>query len=518
MAIRRMPDGMLLFVPMKDGKLLEPPDVEKLGEEERKDLERRGNELGEFAADILARQQDLSRQLRDEINNIVRTFARRLLDPLILRIKADHPAARLAAWLDRLSEHLLDNLESLQEEPEKEAADGLPAALRGGRVPDAVAAVPRERRRRQRAQARWPVVVEISPTYKNLFGTIEHDVNLFGRVTTDFTRIKPGSLLRASGGDLILDLEDAITEPLVWKQLKRTLQSGQLLTDVYEPFSLVATALKPEPIAVDTKVVVLGLAGPVLPVAARRCRLPPGVQGAGRLRFEKLGGLRSRTVTMPGSWPARLANEGLPPFDAAAVAEIIRFGSRAAAHRRKLSVEFGNVADVVREAGHWARIAGATVVGAAHVRRALEQRVYRSERIAARIRELIAEGTLRIAVEGSKVGQVNGLAVLDLGDYSFGRPSRVTASVGVGHGGIVNIERESDLSGGIHDKGVLILEGYLRNRYARTHPLALSASLAFEQSYGWIEGDSASSAELDRLLSAIADVPPRCHWWWSQCA
>jgi ATP-dependent Lon protease len=172
-------------------------------------------------------------------------------------------------------------------------------------------------------------------------------------------------------------------------------------------------------------------------------------------------------------------------------------------------VELGTVADVIREAGHWARQAGSATVTAAHMQQALPERVYRSDRIAAKVRELIEEGTLRISIEGSCIGQVNGLSVWDLGDYRFGRPSRVTASVGVGQDGLVNIERESDLSGSTHDKGVLILEGYLRNRYARAHPLALSAGITFEQSYGWVEGDSASSAELYCLLSALARVPPR---------
>jgi predicted ATP-dependent protease len=188
---------------------------------------------------------------------------------------------------------------------------------------------------------------------------------------------------------------------------------------------------------------------------------------------------------------------------------VLRFGARTAGHRDKLSVEFGVIADVVREAGHWARAAGAALTDAACVRRALDERHYRSDRIAEKVRELIGEGTLRITVAGRRVGQINGLSVLELGEVAFGRPSRVTASVGVGQEGLVNIERESDLSGSTHNKGVLILEGYLRNRYARRHPIALSASLTFEQSYGWVEGDSASSAELYCLLSALADVPLR---------
>ncbi len=200
---------------------------------------------------------------------------------------------------------------------------------------------------------------------------------------------------------------------------------------------------------------------------------------------------------------------GLPAFGAAAVAEVIRFGTRQAGHREKLSVDLGAVADLVREAGHFARLSSAPLVGQEHVRQALDARIYRSERIASKIREMILEGALRIALEGRSVGQVNGLPIISLGDLSFGWPSRLTATVGIGQEGIVNIEREAKLSGNIFDKGMLILEGFLRQRYARRHPLALSASVAFEQSYGWVEGDSAASAELYCLLSAIADVPLR---------
>jgi ATP-dependent Lon protease len=400
-------------------------------------------------------------------------------------------------------------LDRLEKDHKEEAAD-LPTALRAAMEREAPWLEYRVNVVADNSRTRGaPVVVEISPTYKNLFGTIEHDVNLFGRVSTDFTRIKPGSLLRANGGYLLFDLEDALTEPLVWRQLKRALKSSQLLTDVYEPFALLATtALKPEPIPIDTKVVVVGSTE----IYYLLQFLDDDFRELFKVRAD-FGPEAPRDAQGHQAYArfvARLARaEKLPPFDASAVVEVIRFGAREAGHRDKVSVELGAVADVVREAGHWARLAGAATVGAAHVRQALAERVYRSDRIAAKVRELIEEGTLRISIDGSRVGQVNGLSVWDLGDYRFGRPSRVTASVGVGREGLVNIERESDLSGSTHDKGVLILEGYLRNRYARAHPLALSASLTFEQSYGWIEGDSASSAELYCLLSALANVPLR---------
>jgi lon-related putative ATP-dependent protease len=509
LVIRQLPNGVLVFIPLKDGKPLEPPDVERLSDEERSAIERRQAELGKLAGEILAKQQELSHQVRQEIHKTVRNFAGRIIDPLVARVKQDHPGEQLAAWLDRVREHVLDHLDRLQEDHGEQPAD-LPAALRAAMEREDPwleyrVNVVADNSRTQGA----PVVVEISPTYKNLFGTIEHDVNLFGRVSTNFTHIKPGSLLRANGGYLVFDMEDALTEPLVWRQLKRALKSGQLPTDVYEPFALLATtALKPEPVPIDTKVVAVG--SPQLYYLLQF--LDDDFRELFKVRAD-FGPEAPRDAQGHEAYArfvAKLAKaEKLPPFDAAAAAEVIRFGAREAAHRDKLSVELGTVADVIREAGHWARQAGSATVTAAHMQQALPERVYRSDRIAAKVRELIEEGTLRISIEGSCIGQVNGLSVWDLGDYRFGRPSRVTASVGVGQDGLVNIERESDLSGSTHDKGVLILEGYLRNRYARAHPLALSAGITFEQSYGWVEGDSASSAELYCLLSALARVPPR---------
>ncbi len=508
MAIRRLPNGVLLFIPLVNNRPMEQQELDQLSEVQRAEIERRQQELGEFAAGLLAQQQELMRSLRRDIEEIVRTFARRILDPLFERTKKDLPGVELAAWLDSAHDHLLGHLDRLQEE--KPESGELPAVLRAAERDDPWLEyrvnVVADNSRAQGA----PVIIEISPTYKNLFGTIEHDVNLFGRVTTNFTRIKPGSLLQASGGYLIFDLEDALTEPLVWKQLKRTLKSGQLLTDVYEPLSLFTstTALKPQPIPLATKVVVLG--SPQLFYFLQF--VDQDFQELFKICAD-FGPETPRDSASHQSYARFIARqvqvERLPHFDAEAVVEIIRLGTRQAGHQGKLSVELGLISDVIREAGHWARMTGAELVQAAHVRQALAERVYRSDRLATKIRELIQEGTLRLTLTGSRVGQINGLALLDLGDYRFGRPSRVTAAAGIGQEGVISIERESDLSGSTHDKGMLILQGYMRQRYARNHPLALSASIAFEQSYGWIEGDSASSVELYCLLSALAEVPLR---------
>ncbi len=502
--VQRLPNGVINIIPLKDGRPMEARDFESLSDAERTDLERRQQEMGELVAAIMAQQQEIMRELQEAVEEIVRTFARRILDPLMARARADFPAPSVAAWLDRIQEHLLENLERLQEKPP--AAEDLHAQLeRGDPWLACRVNVVADNARTEGA----PLVVELSPSYKNLFGTVEHDVNLFGRVSTNFTRIKPGSLLRASGGYLVLDLEDALTEPLVWKPLKRALRTGQLLTEAYDPLSLFsAAALRPRPIPIDTKLVALG--SEELYYLLRGADPEFGELFKIRADFGDETPRDAESQRDYARFVAKTAREdSLPPFDASAVAEVIRCGARDAGHQDRLSVKFGVVADLAREAGYWAREAGAATVAAEHVRRALRERVYRGDRIAAKIRELIQQGALRVTLEGQRVGQLSGLPLLDLGEIRFGWPSRITAAAGIGQEGVISIERETELSGDIHDKGVLILEGYLRHRYARRHPLALSASLTFEQSYGWIEGDSASSAELYCLLSALADVPLR---------
>ncbi|RPI82557.1 MAG: ATP-dependent protease, partial [Planctomycetaceae bacterium] len=354
-----------------------------------------------------------------------------------------------------------------------------------------------------------PVVIETSPTYRNLFGTIDRVVDRYGRVVTNFTRIKSGSLLQANGGYLVINLEDALTEPFVWKELKRVLTSGHAEIEVYDPFSMFTiAALKPEPVPLDVKVIAVG--SPLL--YHLLYRYDDDFREIFKVKAEfDTEILRSEAdPRMFGQLVRKLSDtEGLPAFDAQAVAELVCAASRMAADQRRVTSEFCRIVDLVREAGYWSRRDGAPLVSASHVRQALREQIDRSDLVADKIRELIAEGTLLISLGEPAVGQANGLTVADLGDYQFGWPVRVTASMGVGTAGLINIEREARLSGRTYDKGMLILEGYLRNQYARDQPLALTASLAMEQSYGGVDGDSASLVETLCLLSAIAGIPLR---------
>jgi ATP-dependent Lon protease len=342
-----------------------------------------------------------------------------------------------------------------------------------------------------------------------MFGTIERVVDRFGRVVTNFTRIKSGSFLRAHGGYLIFSLDDALTEPAVWKVLKRTLRSGRIEMETYEPFAIFsASGLRPEPVKVNTKVIVVGSAF----LYHLLYNWDDEFREIFKVRadFNPVMERDQKHQIAYAQWVGSLCNEeGLPHFDQSGVERLIEYGARQAGDRDKVLASYAEVADLVREAAFWARREDRQLVSARHVEQSLQSRVFRSNRIEEQIREMIANGTLLVDTKGKKVGQVNGLSVIDIGGYAFGRPSRVTASVSMGQAGIVNIERESHLSGSIHDKGVLILAGYLRNRFGQNQPLALSASLCFEQSYSGVEGDSASSTELYVLLSRLANVALR---------
>jgi len=354
-----------------------------------------------------------------------------------------------------------------------------------------------------------PVIVESYPTYRNLFGTVERSYDPRGIWRTDFTKIKAGSFVKANGGYLIINAMDALTEPGVWPALKKSIKQGEVEIQSFDPFMfLAAPSLKPEPIKTDVKVIMIGDNEiyyilfyrdddfkKVFKIKADFDTVMDNVEEAVR---EYAGFIRKKTL-----------DEGLPPFHVEAVVALVEHGVRIAGRTSKISTRFHHVADVIREAAYWARKEGSETVLARHVDRAVENRHWRHNLVEERIREMIAEGSILIDTEGWKVGQVNGLSVHDLGDISFGRPSRITAQTAMGRAGVIDIERESQLGGPIHNKGVYILSGYLRGKYAQDKPLSMASSICFEQSYSGVEGDSASSAELYAILSSLSGLPIR---------
>jgi len=354
-----------------------------------------------------------------------------------------------------------------------------------------------------------PCVFETNPTYYNLFGRIEHKFQM-GAAITDFTMIKAGALHKANGGFLVIGALDLLRNIFSYDALKRAVRNREVkIEDVWEQYRLVTTsAMKPEAIPMDVKVILIG--NPEI------YYLLYNLDEEYRELFKVKADFDHRIARSEenlDSYAAFVATktreEGLLPFDAAGVARVVEFGARLAEDQEKLSTKFSDISNLLREAHYWASRDGAGAVSKAHVEQALRAKVLRDSRIEERMRELTAEGTVIVESSGERTGQVNGLAVYDMGDYSFGKPSRITATVYAGKGGVLNIERETKLSGKIHEKAVLILSNYLGRCFAGKAPISLTASITFEQLYGMVEGDSATCAELYALLSALSGVPLR---------
>ena len=352
-----------------------------------------------------------------------------------------------------------------------------------------------------------PCVFETNPTYYNLFGRIEHKFQ-YGVAVTDFTMIKAGSLHRANGGYIVIHALDLLRNLFSYDALKRALRNREVkIEDIWEQYRLVTTAmLKPEPIPLDVKVILIG--NPLIYYLLYNLDEEYKELFKVKADFDNQMDRTDESVMNYASFVAAKAKEeNLLPFDPSGVSKIVEYGSRLAEHQNKLSSKFSEISDLIREAHYWAKTEESTIVSDRHVEKAIEEKIYRHNRIEERLRELMDEGTLIVETSGERVGQINGLAVMSLGDYSFGKPSRITTTVYTGKAGIVNIERETKLSGKIHEKAILILSNYLGRMYARKKPITLSASITFEQLYGMVEGDSATCAELYSLLSAISGVP-----------
>jgi len=514
LALIRTPMGFV-FAPLKEGEVLPPDEIEKLSEEEQERLKHDIEGLQQDLQKILRRVPHHQREVRKQVESlnqeIARLTVREILQPLRERY-ADHQA--IADHLAATEKDMVENVRRLaggggEEEQHQQVA----AALGGGAIASTALERPALRRYRvhvlvdHSASEHAPVVYQDLPTYQNLVGKVEY-VPVMGALITDFNLIKPGGLHLAAGGYLIADAHRLLTQPFAWEGLKRALQSAEVrIESPREAWGLVSTvSLDPEPMPLEVKVVLVG--SPMLYYLLSRHDPDFGDLFKVEADFDDR---MDRTQANEETYSRLVANlaveHALRAFDRAAVARVIDRAARLVGDSEKLSVLTRSVRDLLCEADHWAAEDGAEVVGASHVQQAIDEWTYRSSRLRDRIQEEIGRGTIYIDTAGSHVGQVNGLSVLQLGDFSFGQPSRITARIRLGRGEVVDIEREVELSGPIHSKGVLILTGFLGARYAADRPLALAASLVFEQSYGGVDGDSASSAELYALLSAIGRVP-----------
>ena len=508
-AILHLPTGIAL-APLRDGEIVAPDRFARLPEAERERARAAMAAVQEKLQAAMRRLPQWEAEFREHLRALNREVVRYAIGHLMTALAARYDDLEpVRAHLREVEADLIRNAERFLEiENAAQAADGEAqggAPLRGGAFRRYQVNLVVDNAGLDHA----PVVDEDHPTLSSLVGRIEYRAQ-FGAFATDFTLIKPGALHRANGGYLVLDARRLLAQPLAWEQLKRALRAGRIrIESVGEAIGLaMPVSLEPEPVPLDVKVVLLG----DREVHALLEAWDPDLGELFKVVAD-FDDATPRDASGEAAYAALVAEVvargGLRPLDAAAVARIVDHGSRLAADAEKLSCGFAAVADLVRESDHAARLAGRTVATAADVAAAIAARERRAARLRERVREAIRRGSLMVETAGRACGQVNGLVVVQVAGDSFGWPVRITARVRLGGGKLVDIERETKLGGPLHSKGVLILEGFLAGRHGRERPLALWASLVIEQSYGQVEGDSASLAELCALLSAIAGLELR---------
>ncbi|PKN22388.1 MAG: ATP-dependent protease [Deltaproteobacteria bacterium HGW-Deltaproteobacteria-21] len=502
----RTPTG-LAFAPVKEGNIIPPDEFSKLPEEERKRLEQEVQSLQESAQKMFIKVPAWERELRDKMRSLNQEISTLAVGPLLQELREKFKDVQeVVEYLQDVEKDMIENLHDLlpRENPQQQGPPGAQqdaSATRKYRVNVLV----------DNSKSKGgPVIYEDNPTYQNLAGRIEHLPHM-GTLLTDFNMIRAGAFHRANGGYLVLDAVKVLMQPYSWEGLKRTLRARKAkIESLGELYGLISTvSIDPEPIPLNMKVVLMG---------------PPNVYYLLQQHDPEFSELFKVTADFDvqmnrtpetqeefGRLVGTVARqEGLRPLDRGAVARVIERSARMVGDAERLSIHMQSITDLLRESDFWSGKNGGNgngTITAADVDRAVEAWVYRSDRIRERMQEEIQRGTIFIDTDGKKIGQINGLSVMQLGGFAFGRPSRITARVRLGKGEVVDIEREVEMGGPIHSKGVLILSGYLGARFATEQPFSLSASLVFEQSYGGIEGDSASSAELYALLSAIGEIP-----------
>ncbi len=502
-SIALLPTPMgLAFAPLKNGEVISPDDFARLPPEEQDHIQREVTILQQDLQGVVHLVPQWKRESQNKLKELNREVAKFALTPLVAELQQQYSSLpAVLVYLTAVQQDIIENIETFLEE----AANPGESAKGGTHLPTTRYEVNLLVDHSQTQGA--PVIYEDHPIYPNLIGRVEH-VSQMGTLLTDFTLIKPGALHRANGGYLMLDARKLLMQPLAWEGLKRVMQAGRIsIESLGEMYGLISTvSLEPEPIPLQVKVVLLGerLLYYLL------CQYDPDFNELFKVAadFEDVMERTPENHQLYAQLIGSLARkDGLRHFDKTAVARVIEHSARLVEDNERLSTHMQNVADLLREADYCAGLHNHDLVTAADVQEAIEGQINRASRIRERMQEGILRETVMIDTAGAVVGQINGLSVITLGNYAFGRPSRITARVRLGKGEVVDIERQVELGGPIHSKGVLILSSFFSSRYAAERPLSLSATLVFEQSYGGVEGDSASSAELYTLLSALANAP-----------
>ncbi len=498
-----------MLVPLLDGQSVSEEDYQKLDEEKKEKIQANLQAVHDLAIAEARQVQYLEREVREKIRDLDSKVALFAVGHLIDEVQENYKDnSGVTKYLEAVRHDVVKNIKDFKQASSSEEEG--PMALLGKTAPE----VMRERYAinllvDNRTCEGAPVIIEINPNYYNLCGRVEYSSRM-GVVSTDFTMIKAGAFHLANGGYLIVNAMDVLMNHRVWEAMKRTLKTKKLyIESLGEQYGLIAMAsLKPQAIPVDVKVIMLG--------STYLYHMMYQYDEDFRKLFkihadfdvqmdntpENIGKLAAFVSTT-------IKKENLKEFTRAAVARVVEHTARLSGSQTKFTARFNQIVEILCEADSWAAIEGAIITDAAHVQQAISEKRYRANKYEERIQEMFKEGVYLIDTDGAKVGQINGLAILGVGEYAFGKPSRITANTYLGRAGVVNIERETKMSGATHSKGVLILSGYLGNKYAQNTPLSVTVSLTFEQLYDGVDGDSASSAELYAILSSLAELPLR---------
>ena len=496
----------IYFLPMIDGKTLSEDEFNALDEKTKNDFEARSVLIQQQTIDTMTKIKDMEKKANEKMNSWQNNIALFAVTIQVNELRNKYKKfSKVQEFLKNIQKDILTNLNEFIEDEQK---------------PMGPMNMPK-----QEVQKPWhkykvnlfvdngnltgaPVIIDSNPSFYNLFGKLEYE-NSFGTLKTDFTLIKPGLIHKANGGYIVLQIRDLLTNPLTWELFKRVLRTKEIHVDSLKDYQLNTVAissLKPEPIPVNIKVVLIG------PSYIYYQLLNADED------FRKLFKVKAEFDEEAPRTDANMfkiaqfihnfcEKEKAPHFNAGAVAKVIEYCSRMVDNQTKLSTQLNEITELLGESCTWAKMDGAKTVTATYVKKAIEERIERVNKYDQRLVEMIQNGTIMIDTTGEKVGQINGLSVMNIGDYSFGKPAKITANTYVGKSGIVNIEREVEMSGTTHSKGVMILSAYIGEKFAQDKPLSLAASLCFEQMYNGVDGDSASSTELYAILSSLSELP-----------
>lgn len=497
----------IYFLPIIEGKTISEEEFEELDEDIKDQINEKTNILQQDTLDIIRKLKNNEKETKQKVSEWENKIALLALGVQINDLKEKYSKyVVILDYLENVQKDILDNLDDFREE---EASEEQPQLI--------IPWMQKEETPVYKYKVNVlvdnsslkgaPVIIDFNPTYSNLIGKIEYE-NEFGSVSTDYTKIKPGLFHLANGGYLILQAKDVLSNPQAYEAINRVLKTKKItIENMKDQAGVVAVpAIKPQPIPADIKVILVGSTS----IYQLLYEYEEDFRKLFKVKVdfdEEMDRSEENILKLASFISGFCRNEKTLHFDKTGVAKIVEYASWLVEDKTKLSTRFNDIVEVLCESCMWAEDDGARVVKAKHVKRAISEKSARCDRLDKKMLEMLNDGTIMVDTDGEQVGQINGLTVMDMGDYAFGKPSRITASTYIGESGIVNVEREVDLSGTSHSKGVLILSGYIGQKYAQDFPLSLSASLCFEQMYGGVDGDSASSAELYAILSSLSDVP-----------